>query len=119
MIRRPPRSTLFPYTTLFRSAGGAPRLRRRARRAVQEDPRRGGGRRDSAVTFRQDPATGAAGARAGRTDLSAADLTAARGSAFRSSARIRADRTAAVPPAQRAAPAGRRRAPAPTRSRAP
>src|SRR3712207_7104557 len=24
MIRRPPRSTLFPYTTLFRSAGGAP-----------------------------------------------------------------------------------------------
>src|SRR3712207_7708428 len=24
MIRRPPRSTLFPYTTLFRSAEGAP-----------------------------------------------------------------------------------------------
>src|SRR3712207_7147619 len=24
MIRRPPRSTLFPYTTLFRSADGAP-----------------------------------------------------------------------------------------------
>src|SRR2546427_6884606 len=24
MIRRPPRSTLFPYTTLFRSARGAP-----------------------------------------------------------------------------------------------
>src|SRR2546422_6590231 len=24
MIRRPPRSTLFPYTTLFRSEGGAP-----------------------------------------------------------------------------------------------
>src|SRR3712207_7825074 len=31
MIRRPPRSTLFPYTTLFRSAGGATRcLRRRS-----------------------------------------------------------------------------------------
>src|SRR2546430_7067816 len=28
MIRRPPRSTLFPYTTLFRSAGRAPQLRR-------------------------------------------------------------------------------------------
>src|SRR3712207_7784957 len=29
MIRRPPRSTLFPYTTLFRSAGEAdPRLQR-------------------------------------------------------------------------------------------
>src|SRR3712207_9596427 len=26
MIRRPPRSTLFPYTTLFRSAEGAPRV---------------------------------------------------------------------------------------------
>src|SRR2546426_9182181 len=25
MIRRPPRSTLFPYTTLFRSAPGRPR----------------------------------------------------------------------------------------------
>src|SRR3712207_9159221 len=25
MIRRPPRSTLFPYTTLFRSAGALPR----------------------------------------------------------------------------------------------
>src|SRR3712207_7579682 len=27
MIRRPPRSTLFPYTTLFRSAGGTGELR--------------------------------------------------------------------------------------------
>src|SRR2546426_2209180 len=27
MIRRPPRSTLFPYTTLFRSAEGRPALR--------------------------------------------------------------------------------------------
>src|SRR5690349_23121198 len=36
MIRRPPRSTLFPYTTLFRSSGrrvrpAAPRGRRRSR----------------------------------------------------------------------------------------
>src|SRR3712207_8054447 len=28
MIRRPPRSTLFPYTTLFRSSGGFRELRR-------------------------------------------------------------------------------------------
>src|SRR5258708_17972213 len=28
MIRRPPRSTLFPYTTLFRSTGGEPFLRK-------------------------------------------------------------------------------------------
>src|SRR5438270_2524363 len=27
MIRRPPRSTLFPYTTLFRSNAGVPALR--------------------------------------------------------------------------------------------
>src|SRR5260370_31961644 len=36
MIRRPPRSTLFPYTTLFRSPGAehrAPRVRARDRRA--------------------------------------------------------------------------------------
>src|SRR3712207_7253334 len=33
MIRRPPRSTLFPYTTLFRShAGDDPHLRRGRRR---------------------------------------------------------------------------------------
>src|SRR5688572_32710021 len=31
MSRRPPRSTLFPYTTLFRSAVTAPRQRRRRR----------------------------------------------------------------------------------------
>src|SRR5256885_11841657 len=34
MIRRPPRSTLFPYTTLFRSHGPV-RLRHRAHHAVQ------------------------------------------------------------------------------------
>src|SRR5256885_10689741 len=31
MIRRPPRSTLFPYTTLFRSGSGSERLRLQAR----------------------------------------------------------------------------------------
>src|SRR3712207_7137587 len=39
MIRRPPRSTLFPYTTLFRSAHA--RAAARGRRS----PRRHGGRR--------------------------------------------------------------------------
>src|SRR3712207_8473180 len=33
MIRRPPRSTLFPYTTLFRSPAAEGPLQRRARRA--------------------------------------------------------------------------------------
>src|SRR3712207_7453094 len=35
MIRRPPRSTLFPYTTLFRSGRG---LRDVHRRALPEEP---------------------------------------------------------------------------------
>src|SRR6266571_6132389 len=34
MIRRPPRSTLFPYTTLFRSLGGAIRARDGAGNAI-------------------------------------------------------------------------------------
>src|SRR2546430_9897199 len=41
MIRRPPRSTLFPYTTLFRS------------RAHQAAPRGGGSRRGEASLDRQ------------------------------------------------------------------
>src|SRR3712207_8959971 len=48
MIRRPPRSTLFPYTTLFRSpeqqhdvlVHRVDRVRRRARARVQRTPRR-------------------------------------------------------------------------------
>src|SRR2546422_2355989 len=41
MIRRPPRSTLFPYTTLFRSPIGAPRDREPGRfpDAVERLPR--------------------------------------------------------------------------------
>src|SRR3712207_6977156 len=48
MIRRPPRSTLFPYTTLFRSAvGGGVALR-----AVRGDSARDGG---AAADADQDP----------------------------------------------------------------
>src|SRR2546430_4417143 len=51
MIRRPPRSTLFPYTTLFRSARGpgcriardTPRRRRGAVRPARRRRRRGSG----------------------------------------------------------------------------
>src|SRR2546430_5920210 len=40
MIRRPPRSTLFPYTTLFRSAGcGARSATRSARPAPRQSTR--------------------------------------------------------------------------------
>src|SRR2546426_8434602 len=39
MIRRPPRSTLFPYTTLFRSrTGSGARPRSRSRRPARESP---------------------------------------------------------------------------------
>src|SRR3989454_2962239 len=55
MIRRPPRSTLFPYTTLFRSPGSHPEpaacsarqsapLRRRQRRSAPLPARSGPGR---------------------------------------------------------------------------
>src|SRR3989441_5079806 len=37
MIRRPPRSTLFPYTTLFRSPGAGPAARLEARYEVDAD----------------------------------------------------------------------------------
>src|SRR5205809_3978624 len=41
MIRRPPRSTLFPYTTLFRSVGGQPLPLHRVRQHRQSGPVRG------------------------------------------------------------------------------
>src|SRR2546427_6053911 len=37
MIRRPPRSTLFPYTTLFRSPGVSPRAATHSRSASRVD----------------------------------------------------------------------------------
>src|SRR3989442_6256977 len=46
MIRRPPRSTLFPYTTLFRSATdavGAEQLARRLSAAIEHEPPEPGG----------------------------------------------------------------------------
>src|SRR5436190_7092867 len=41
MIRQPPRSTLFPYTTLFRSSAGASRARRRGSSRRASCPGRG------------------------------------------------------------------------------
>src|SRR2546427_5250426 len=45
MIRRPPRSTLFPYTTLFRSVPPPRGAVRRLRRLYVADPLRDRGRR--------------------------------------------------------------------------
>src|SRR2546422_1369963 len=67
MIRRPPRSTLFPYTTLFRSP---PRrtVPRRDRRRPRPHPRRGdtpaGG---CGLGTAANPATFAGGGRQGRS----------------------------------------------------
>src|SRR5437764_10174797 len=63
MIRRPPRSTLFPYTTLFRSGGGGARHVRLpaagpASRVPQGEGARGA--REAAVR-RRHPATDARG----------------------------------------------------------
>src|SRR3712207_7337765 len=43
MIRRPPRSTLFPYTTLFRSHGRQPRAHRLLRVGAAARPERSEG----------------------------------------------------------------------------
>src|SRR2546425_9871005 len=59
MIRRPPRSTLFPYTTLFRSRPGdvrrAPPLSRRYRARRREREHRRQGRRAHRKPPRQAP----------------------------------------------------------------
>src|SRR6266702_5503822 len=64
MIRRPPRSTLFPYTTLFRSPGAAdPRrevLRRQGTRVRQLLPHPGGRTLHRAATRRGDAHRGGA-----------------------------------------------------------
>src|SRR3712207_6955189 len=59
MIRRPPRSTLFPYTTLFRSRDPA---RRAGRRGLAARRARRGRRSDRAVVRRGDEAGVAAAA---------------------------------------------------------
>src|SRR3712207_8485763 len=56
MIRRPPRSTLFPYTTLFRSRARGPARRHRpraSRRADRADGAKRGGQVDAAEGHRR------------------------------------------------------------------
>src|SRR3712207_7131613 len=57
MIRRPPRSTLFPYTTLFRSGGapGAASARHHPRRLGQRRHARGRRGRGRAARRRRPP----------------------------------------------------------------
>src|SRR3712207_7439080 len=67
MIRRPPRSTLFPYTTLFRSAAA---LLRRERLLPDGD---GGPRRTRALRGRRRPRAGHA-RRRGRSEEHTSEL---------------------------------------------
>src|SRR3989442_14274859 len=54
MIRRPPRSTLFPYTTLFRSrAARGSALLLQLRLGEASEPRQGAGRRGAAARARR------------------------------------------------------------------
>src|SRR3712207_8537936 len=55
MIRRPPRSTLFPYTTLFRSAAADQDARRRVRRGADQAGARARARARGAVVLPAQP----------------------------------------------------------------
>src|SRR2546422_11589047 len=93
MIRRPPRSTLFPYTTLFRS---------RYHAAARGAPQRGGG--DAAPCARLSPGLGAGrlwGRAAGRRLVPAGPRHAARASRHRVSAPLVPRCLRALAPARR------------------
>src|SRR5690348_17779507 len=62
MLRRPPRSTLFPYTTLFRSRGAAAAAARRAGRAPLRGGRRVAARTQGAALEAADDSARAAAA---------------------------------------------------------
>src|SRR2546425_2473160 len=71
MIRRPPRSTLFPYTTLFRSRGA------HARRGAAGDRAAGAGRRPATHgrrRRRRGDARSGDGRRAGRSEEHTSEL---------------------------------------------
>src|SRR2546426_8512121 len=55
MIRRPPRSTLFPYTTLFRSAADAGERESDQRSRPGREPRQAGLRLEGCRTLREEP----------------------------------------------------------------
>src|SRR3712207_8811976 len=63
MIRRPPRSTLFPYTTLFRTGPAHRPLRRRPRGTGDAGPRRRDRRPRDRDLFPLPRGAGAAGGR--------------------------------------------------------
>src|SRR2546427_13219561 len=77
MIRRPPRSTLFPYTTLFRPLGARPG-RRRGEPAQRQLERRVGIERDGAVELLVARELGGRGRRVRRRPRQEGELRRAR-----------------------------------------
>src|SRR3712207_7730062 len=73
MIRRPPRSTLFPYTTLFRSQ--RPGRRRAARPHPDHDAARGPRPRAVRARLRGGPARGGADRKSTRLNSSHANTS--------------------------------------------
>src|SRR5258705_8531696 len=74
MIRRPPRSTLFPYTTLFRSDGLRPRRRPQGRAAEKRIQRQRQGRRRPLQRSWRDDAGAAQGKDRKSTRLNSSHL---------------------------------------------
>src|SRR2546422_7795697 len=72
MIRRPPRSTLFPYTTLFRSAS-------RSVRRVHREPRRNDGRTERSRSGPRRPVGGARPCRSRAADRKSTRLNSSHG----------------------------------------
>src|SRR5207248_9690439 len=66
-IRRPPRSTLFPYTTLFRSGSHVPERFARAFAAIRDA-------RDAAIRFVQEMARAGRDVRGWQVDRAAATV---------------------------------------------
>src|SRR5256885_5187360 len=74
MIRRPPRSTLFPYTTLFRSDAGGGRAARRLQGRAARTPGRDLVGVDPGVVRRDGPAGGLADSDRKSTRLNSSHL---------------------------------------------
>src|SRR3712207_8591294 len=85
MIRRPPRSTLFPYTTLFRSLvarepvpGAQPQLEPAQRndqaQGQHDDAERGAGRQDQLAGAAQPAEVGAGAVGRGRSEEHTSEL---------------------------------------------
>src|SRR2546429_6979134 len=100
MIRRPPRSTLFPYTTLFRShITGPPRMERQTLRRLRAMPVAHALQSSDVVTFKLFRLAGGRSSFATVKWLSVACIVAVAGGAAPSSLGVAANTAGAAAPA--------------------